>query len=161
MKQAINPRSVVVAAMIVLSMSAASCKRESSNSSRHPQIVASFFPLYDFARALAGTNFHVVCHTPPGGDPHAMEASPQLARSVAEAELVLLLGLGMDGWVEKLAANERKTRISVASLGIAPKRVGKSVLGAFTLFVAAYFARRHPHRQLAHIHLHHTHHHSH
>lgn len=35
------------------------------------------------------------------------------------------------------------------------------VLGAFVLFVAAYFARRHRDRQLAHVHLHHTHHHSH
>lgn len=119
--------------LLVLAVAlSAGCKREDvARSSSPPQIVASFFPLYDFARALAGTNFHVVCLTPAGGDPHAMEASPKLARSVADAQLVLLLGLGMDGWVEKLAANERKTRISVASLGISPKRVGKSALVEF------------------------------
>ncbi len=121
----------VVAVVLALGLTAGCDRKGPEVRADNPQIVASFFPLYDFARALAGTNFHVVCLTPPGGDPHAMEASPQLARTVADAQLVLLLGLGMDGWVEKLAANERKSRISVASLGIAPKRVGKSALAEF------------------------------
>ena len=60
-----------------------------------------------------------------------MEASPQLARAVAEADLVLLLGFGMDGWLEKLAASERKARVALLSLGIAPKRVGPAALAEF------------------------------
>ncbi len=117
--------------VIVLTL-AAGCGREGvARSSGPPRVVASFFPLYDFARELGGTNFNVVCLTSPGGDPHAMDANPRAAQTVAEANLVLLLGLGMDGWVEKLATSERKIRIAVASLGIAPKRVGKSTLAEF------------------------------
>ena len=121
----------VVAVVLALGLTPGCDRKRPEVRAGKPQIVASFFPLYDFARALAGTNFHVVCLTPPGGDPHAMEASPQLARSVADAQLVLLLGFGMDGWLEKLSTNERKTRVSVASLGIAPKRVGQAALGEF------------------------------
>lgn len=110
----------------------AGCGRKPTSNSTQPRIVASFFPLYDFARALGGTNFDVVCLTPPGGDPHGMDASPQLARTVAEADLVLVLGLGLDGWLEKLASSERTARVLSVSRGIAPKRVGRAALAEFT-----------------------------
>jgi zinc transport system substrate-binding protein len=124
-------RFVLTFALALLAALSNGCKRELATASERPNIVASFFPLHDFARALAGTNFNVICLTPPGGDPHGMEAGPQLAGMVADAQLVLLLGLGMDGWVEKLSVSERKVRVSVTSLGIAPKRVGKAALGEF------------------------------
>jgi len=112
---------------------AAGCRREKpAHPSGPPRVVTSLFPLYDFARTLGGTNFEVVCLTPPGGDPHAMDASPRAAKTVASAQLVLLLGLGMDGWVEKLAVSECQTRVSVASLSIAPRRVGKATLAEST-----------------------------
>ena len=119
-----------VAALVIgfLLAFSVSCKREPTPPSGKPRVVASFFPLYDFARELGGTNFNVVCLTPPGGDPHAMDANPSAAQTVANASLILLLGLGMDGWVEKIAASERKPRLAMTSLGIAPKRVGKSAL---------------------------------
>lgn len=120
--------ALAVALTVALSIG---CKREAAPPSGQPRVVASFFPLYDFARALGGTNFDVICLTPPGGDPHAMDANPRAVQSVADANLVLLLGLGMDGWVEKLAASERKPRLAMTSLGIAPKRVGQRALAEF------------------------------
>lgn len=124
---------LIITLLLVIGLALATgCRREESPlASGPPRVVASFFPLYDFARALGGTNFDVVCLTPPGGDPHAMDASPRAAQTVAGAQLVLLLGLGLDGWMEKLAASERQARVTVASLGIAPKRVGKATLAEF------------------------------
>lgn len=88
------------------------------SSTQTPVVVASFFPLYDFAKSLAETNFIVLCLTPPGGDPHGTEPTPEMARSVAEADLVLLMGLGMDGWVTRLAQAERSPHIVTVSHGI-------------------------------------------
>jgi len=117
---------------VVAALVCTGCRQQETAGDPRPLVVTSFFPLFDFARTLGGTNFNVVCLTPPGGDPHAMDASPRAAQTVASAQLVLLLGLGMDGWVEKLAASERRTRVTVASLGIAPRRVGKATLGGST-----------------------------
>lgn len=130
----LNRTAVQYAALLMLAVALAfnvGCGRQPPVDSSQPRIVASFFPLYDFARELGGTNFHVTCLTPPGGDPHGMEASPALARSVAEANLVLVLGLGMDGWLEKLAANERKVRVVSLSRGIAPKPIGTAGCAEF------------------------------
>ena len=83
-----------------------------------PRVVASFFPVYDFAREVAGPDFEVVCLVPPGGDPHSADVTPEMARQVARADLVLLLGLDMDGWVGKLAATERPARQVVVTRGL-------------------------------------------
>jgi zinc transport system substrate-binding protein len=83
-----------------------------------PRVVASFFPVYDFAREVAGPDFEVVCLVPPGGDPHSADVTPEMARQVTRADLVLLLGLDMDGWVSKLAATERPTRQVVVTRGL-------------------------------------------
>lgn len=98
---------------------------------RRPRVIASFYPLYDFARTLGGTNYDVVCLTPPGGDPHGMDASPSAARAVAGADLVLLMGLGMDGWVDKLAKSEGRSRFVASEVGIPLRRLGKGALSEF------------------------------
>lgn len=90
----------------------------SSSRTPVPVVVASFFPLYDFAKALADTNFTVHCLTPPGADPHGTDPTPEMARKVAHADLVLLMGLGMDGWVARLAQAERSPSILTVSDGI-------------------------------------------
>jgi zinc transport system substrate-binding protein len=93
-----------------------------------PVVVTSFFPVYDFARRIGGDAIDVDCLVPPGGDPHSAEASPSAARRVVEADLVLLLGLGMDGWVEKLSRAERTIFIVSVSEGLPtrPDSVGSN-----------------------------------
>ena len=95
-----------------------------------PLLVASFYPLYDFARAVAPTNFEVVCLVPPGADPHTKEVTPADAKTVSQASMVLLLGLGMDGWLEKLAASARARRV-VLGEGLATRKLGRPALAEF------------------------------
>lgn len=97
-----------------------------------PLVVASFFPLYDFARQIGGTNVEVRCLVPPGSDPHAAEPSPSAAKSVAQADLVLLLGLGMDGWVGKLSSTEHKAHKVTLSDGLPLRRMGRAALAEFS-----------------------------
>jgi zinc transport system substrate-binding protein len=91
---------------------------EAQSNQHKPVIIASMFTLYDFARHLAGTNMHVVCPVPPGVDPHSMEPTPAIAKQVASADGVFLMGLGMDVWLEKLAQNNPKVKRMVVSDGI-------------------------------------------
>jgi zinc transport system substrate-binding protein len=104
------------------------CRPASEPPREKPLIVASFFPLYDFARALAGPLADVRCVVPPGGDPHNAAASPGAARLVAGADGVILLGLGLDGWVGKLAAAERRPRVLEAGQGLASRPIGHADL---------------------------------
>lgn len=117
--------------LAALSICSTGCSKNEAPKSK-PLVVASFFPLYDFARAIGGTNVEVRCLVPPGGDPHNAEANPSAGKSVAQADLVLLLGLGMDGWVEKLAAAEGKTHLSTMTAGMPLRRMGQSALAEFS-----------------------------
>jgi zinc/manganese transport system substrate-binding protein len=50
----------------------------------------------------------------PNADPHAFESSPQNAASVADAKLVIVNGLGYDGFMDKLlGASDRPERVVI------------------------------------------------
>jgi len=104
------------------------CSAAEPGPDQKPLVAASFFPLYDFARAIGGPDFRVVCLVPPGADPHEMEATPDAARSVSDADLILLLGLGMDGWVDKLAKAEHKAHAYRLGEGLPTHPMGKALL---------------------------------
>jgi len=108
----------------------AGCKKAEPPPLR-PLVVTSFFPLYDFARQIAGTNCEVRCLVPPGGDPHHEDPTPDMARLVERADVVLLLGLGMDGWVDKLAKGGPTHRIVVVNEGLGTRTIGPSALAQF------------------------------
>ncbi len=121
----LNRRRFLAASALTLGL--AGCRREEATGDGRPRVVASFFPLYDFARQLAGEEFAVTCPVPPGADPHGMEATPGVAREIAGAQLVLLLGLGMDGWIAKLARSERRAKVVelAANLPTRPDAAGQ------------------------------------
>jgi zinc transport system substrate-binding protein len=119
-----RPRREVWAGLLVFGLLLNGCTPAPQHEGL-PRVVASFFPVYDFAREVAGPDFAVVCLVPPGGDPHSADVTPEMARQVARADLVLLLGLDMDGWVSKLAATERPTRQVVVTRGL-PTRLPDS-----------------------------------
>ncbi len=65
---------------------------------------------------------HVVVHVliPPGTDPHAFEPTPQDAAKIAEADLVVVNGLGLEASLEAFLHDaESDGRVVVASDGIA------------------------------------------
>lgn len=106
------------------------CKPKAEPRTR-PLVVASFYPLYDFARTLAGTNYEVQCLVPAGEDPHGIEASPAAAKLVADADLVLTLGLGFDTWVERLAKSDKNTKLVSLNDGIQTRKPSAVLLQEF------------------------------
>ncbi len=49
--------------------------------------------------------------TDPNTDPHSFEASPKVAREIASADLIVVNGVGYDGWAEKImSASTRPDR---------------------------------------------------
>jgi zinc transport system substrate-binding protein len=107
------------------------CKPTNPAEVTRPVVIASFYPLYDFARQLAGTNAEVVCLIPAGGDPHEMDATPETVKQIVNARIVFLLGLGLDTWLEKLAQTTPQVRRVVLSEGIATRPGGKAALAEF------------------------------
>jgi zinc transport system substrate-binding protein len=67
-----------------------------------PLVVATFYPLYEFSRQVAGDHAEVVALVPIGVEPHDWEPSPQDVVRVQKAKLFVYNGAGLEPWVEKL-----------------------------------------------------------
>jgi zinc transport system substrate-binding protein len=78
-----------------------------------PLVVASFYPMYEFSRQVAGDRAEVVSLVPPGVEPHDWEPSPQKLVEVQNARLLVYNGAGFEPWVDKLLHDVTGKRIIV------------------------------------------------
>lgn len=83
--------------------------------------VASFSILADMVANVGGEQIDLAVLVGPDTDSHTYQPSPADARQLANAQVLVLNGLGFEGWIERLARSApfRGRRI-VASEGIRP-----------------------------------------
>lgn len=83
------------------------------------KVVASFSILADLAREVGGGAVDVMALVGPDGDAHVFEPSPQDAMKLQQARVLVINGLGFEGWMPRLkAASGFKGAEIVASRGI-------------------------------------------
>jgi zinc/manganese transport system substrate-binding protein len=88
-------------------------------------VVASFSILGDFVHNVGGNRVSVTTLVGPAGDVHVYTPAPQDAEKVANAKLLIVNGLGLEGWLPRLLqASGSKAPIVVATKGIAPLKLG-------------------------------------
>jgi zinc/manganese transport system substrate-binding protein len=66
-------------------------------------VVASFSILGDLVANVGGDRIDLSILVGPDGDAHAFDPSPADARRVAAARIVIINGLGFEGWISRLA----------------------------------------------------------
>ncbi|MEW5941745.1 MAG: metal ABC transporter substrate-binding protein [Chloroflexota bacterium] len=79
-------------------------------------IVATTSLIGDVARQIGGSRVTIRALLPPGADPHAYEPRPQDIAALADADAVLVNGLGLEETLEPLLENAKN--IVVVSEGI-------------------------------------------
>ncbi len=77
-----------------------------------PQVVASMNVIADLAERIAGDRIEVTSLVPVGGDPHVHEPTPSDARTVADADLLLANGVGLEPWFDSLAGDAPVLRVA-------------------------------------------------
>jgi zinc/manganese transport system substrate-binding protein len=83
------------------------------------KIVASFTILGDMAANVGGEYVTITTLVGPDGDAHVYEPNPADARALSDADLVLVNGLGFEGWIDRLVrASGYKGPVVVASDGV-------------------------------------------
>ncbi|PWC39414.1 metal ABC transporter substrate-binding protein [Azospirillum sp. TSO35-2] len=84
-------------------------------------VVATFTILGDMVRQIGGDEVAVTTLVGPDGDAHVYEPTPADARALGAAKLVVVNGLGMEGWIDRLVkASGYKGPVTVTSAGITP-----------------------------------------
>ncbi len=88
-------------------------------------VVASFSILGDFVKNVGGDKVNVTTLVGPNGDVHVYTPAPDDARKIADARLLVVNGLGLEGWLPRLLQSSgSKATIVVASKGVAPLQSG-------------------------------------
>lgn len=86
------------------------------------KVVATFLPMYWFTKAVAGDLAKVDVLIPPGVEVHEYQTKPKDVQAIAEADLIVKNGLGLEQFLQdtlKNAQNPQRKEID-ASTGIQP-----------------------------------------
>jgi zinc/manganese transport system substrate-binding protein len=88
-------------------------------------IVASFSILGDLVKNVGGDRVDVTTLVGPNGDVHVYDPAPADAKKIADAQLMIVNGFGLEGWLPRLLqASGGKAPIITATKGITPLRAG-------------------------------------
>jgi zinc/manganese transport system substrate-binding protein len=88
-------------------------------------VVASFSILGDLVRNVGGDRVSVATLVGPGADVHVYTPAPGDARTIAAARLVIVNGLGLEGWLPRLVQSAGdKASIVIASANVTPLKRG-------------------------------------
>ena len=83
------------------------------------RVAATIAPLSEFVKIVGGDKVAITVIVPPGAEPHTFEPTPSQMREVANADLYVMNGAGLEFWMAKmLQANERMVVVD-SSQGIA------------------------------------------
>lgn len=98
----------------------------SAGAARPLRVVASFSILADLLRNVGGDAVDVAALVGPDADAHVFEPSPADARRLAGADLVVVNGLGFEGWMGRLVrASGYQGPVVVATTGIPVRHLGQ------------------------------------
>jgi zinc transport system substrate-binding protein len=115
----IGPNLRRVAGFAIIALAVAACQRAPADQSQ-VLVVVSLYPLYDFARHIAGDRARVTLLVPPGVEPHDWEPAPADIVRVQSARVFVYNGAGLEPWAEKLLGEVRRSdmRIVKATAGL-------------------------------------------
>ncbi|HPX60370.1 MAG TPA: zinc ABC transporter substrate-binding protein [Deltaproteobacteria bacterium] len=92
---------------------------------KHPQnaaaggmkVVTTLFPLYDFARTIAGNKAEVSLLLPPGLEPHSFEPRPDDLMRIDQAALFVYTNPYMEPWADKIVKGLGSKKLRVVNAG--------------------------------------------
>ena len=88
------------------------------------KVVATITILGDMVEQVGGRHIALTTLVGPDGDAHAFEPTPSDAKALRAADLVVVNGLGLEGWMDRLIeASGYHGPILVASRGVEPRQM--------------------------------------
>lgn len=118
-------RSILLLPLIVIVILNTSCNTiKSSDSNNSITVITTLFPVYDFAREIAGDKAEIILLLPPGVEAHAYEPTPQDIVSVQKSDLFIYTGELMEPWVHKFVEGVESDRPIVVDASKGVKLLG-------------------------------------
>lgn len=102
--------------VMVLAMAAAGCRKtaeQEAAGSGKLRVVATIFPVCEFARVVAGDKAHVTMLLPPGMEVHSFEPRPEDIVRVSRADLFIYTNRYMEPWAGEIVKGAGSSRLTV------------------------------------------------
>lgn len=93
------------------------CSKGSQQPKAGLQVITTLFPLYDFARAIAGDKAQVTMLLPPGVEPHNFEPKPEDMIRISRASLFVYTSKYMEPWAERIISGISNRSLRVVNAG--------------------------------------------
>jgi len=116
-----SSRSPVLALALALALLCGCISDEDLHPSDGPgkvKVVATTVPLATFTKAVGGDLVEVTVLVPPGTNLHTFEPTPSKLRDVAEADLYIKNGAGLEIWMDKIIGANGRMLIVDSSSGV-------------------------------------------
>jgi zinc transport system substrate-binding protein len=90
---------LLVLVLLVVLLSGCISQREGSGQIR---VATTIIPLGEFVQTVGKDRVAVTVLVPPGGEPHTFEPSPSQIREVADADIYVENGVGLESWMDNI-----------------------------------------------------------
>ncbi len=111
--------SIATLLMVVFVLPFASCSESDGNG--RPGVVVTILPQKEFVRQVARDKVDITVMVQPGASPHTYEPTPSQMMAVAQADVYLKVGSGVEfelAWMDKLISQNRDMLVVDCSDGI-------------------------------------------
>lgn len=106
-------RQTRVVVFLILALSACAPPATPAETDSRLPVVTSILPLADFARQVGGDRVSVETLIPPGASPHTYELTPAQLRAVSRARVLVLNGVGLEYWADKVISAANNSNLIV------------------------------------------------
>ena len=94
------------------------------------KVAASFSVLGDMVRQVGGDRVEVTTFVGPNGDAHVYEPTPGDAKTLADSAILVINGLGLEGWMTRLQKSSGfKGKVVTATTGIKTRQMDEEEKG--------------------------------
>jgi zinc transport system substrate-binding protein len=118
-----DKKAAILAISVVIPLTAFSLwlseqnKAESLSGQGH-KILVTFYPLYQFTKAIGKEKIDASIIIPPGIEPHDWEPTIQDIQKMKNADMIVINGAGLESWITKVTSINPNVMIVDTSSGI-------------------------------------------
>ncbi len=112
-----NKRALLLFFSLVVALAYSSCARQEEKKPERMRlvVVATLFPLYDFAKNVAGERAEVTLLIPPGVEPHGFEPTPADIVRLNKADVFLFTSPDMEPWAADILKGLQNRNLEVVN----------------------------------------------
>ena len=113
---------LLISFLLPISLFLAGCggtesKKSQEDSDKQLTIYTTVYPLQYFTEVIGGNVVHVETVYPPGSNEHTFDPSQKDMMKLAESDLFIYVGLGLEGFVEKAKSTLKDEKVTLLEAG--------------------------------------------